>query len=459
MSGWRSCGPSSRVTRVSRTSGVFADQVEDRFGVVHRVRVWRNGQRGRAAGRRARTRWIRRMGRGRTVGWNGIGGSGLAGSVRSRRPFRMSSQVRRSRSRRGWSGRVDRPRIERLDDRAEPRGEPIGQAVRELELLAGALRRAACRPSPARGARRPSSRAGPGRPSGDRGRAPPCRPCPGRTIGAPVRSAMSAEPIRNGPIRPGGPLIVPSGIWAKTRAVGDDRPRGGDVLLDPDAAAPDRQQAADPMDERLAPARPERRRARAEEPDPRLERQGMEDDERIHPAAMRGGDDDVAAVRGTSSRPSTSTWNRNRPNRTTRATIARAGRAGDAFASGGRPSQSRPSVALPRAAASASGAIRPGGGRRRRRVDRRRRSLVGGSVTPAATSGLSSGGASASSTADRRSSPLGPPRRPLGPPCRPSAGGRSRLARPPTRRSGSGSWPAAARSSASISPTLGPPCR
>src|SRR6478672_6508541 len=37
----------------------------------------------------------------------------------------------------------------------------------------------------------------------------------------------------------------------------------------------------------------------------------------------------------------------------------------DAFASGGRPSQARPSTAPPRPAASASGETRPGGGRRR----------------------------------------------------------------------------------------------
>ena len=27
---------------------------------------------------------------------------------------------------------------------------------------------------------------------------------------------MTAQPVRNGPIRPAGPLTVPSGIWAKT---------------------------------------------------------------------------------------------------------------------------------------------------------------------------------------------------------------------------------------------------
>jgi len=36
------------------------------------------------------------------------------------------------------------------------------------------------------------------------------------TIGAPVRNAISAAPWRNGPIRPAGPLTVPSGIWTKT---------------------------------------------------------------------------------------------------------------------------------------------------------------------------------------------------------------------------------------------------
>ena len=36
------------------------------------------------------------------------------------------------------------------------------------------------------------------------------------TIGGSVRRAMTAQPARNGPIRPGGPLTVPSGIWAKT---------------------------------------------------------------------------------------------------------------------------------------------------------------------------------------------------------------------------------------------------
>ena len=36
------------------------------------------------------------------------------------------------------------------------------------------------------------------------------------TIGASVRNAMMAQPVRNGPSRPGGPLTVPSGICTKT---------------------------------------------------------------------------------------------------------------------------------------------------------------------------------------------------------------------------------------------------
>ena len=36
------------------------------------------------------------------------------------------------------------------------------------------------------------------------------------TTGAPVRIAISAAPGRKGPMRPGGPDTVPSGIWTKT---------------------------------------------------------------------------------------------------------------------------------------------------------------------------------------------------------------------------------------------------
>ena len=54
---------------------------------------------------------------------------------------------------------------------------------------------------------------------------------------------------------PAGPLTVPSGIWTNTAAVADDRAGRGHVIVDADAAAPDRQQAAHAVDQPLAPAR------------------------------------------------------------------------------------------------------------------------------------------------------------------------------------------------------------
>src|SRR6478672_2157990 len=62
-------------------------------------------------------------------------------------------------------------------------------------------------------------------------------------------------------------------------------------------------------------------------------------------------------------------WNRNAPNRTALARSRSARYVGDAFDSGWRPSQSRPSSAPPRESASAWGERRPGGGRRRRGVE------------------------------------------------------------------------------------------
>ena len=82
------------------------------------------------------------------------------------------------------------------------------------------------------------------------------------TIGASVRSAMTAQPVAERPDPARRPADGPLGHLGEDRAVGDDGPRRRDVLLDPDAAAPDRQQAADAVDEPLAPARREGRRAR-----------------------------------------------------------------------------------------------------------------------------------------------------------------------------------------------------
>ena len=63
--------------------------------------------------------------------------------------------------------RVDRPRVERGDGRAEPLGEAVGEPAGEVELLARALRREHARPRS-----RPSSSRD-GRRREDAGRHPP----------------------------------------------------------------------------------------------------------------------------------------------------------------------------------------------------------------------------------------------------------------------------------------------
>src|SRR5262249_25477338 len=69
---------------------------------------------------------------------------------------------------------------------------------------------------------------------------------------------------------------------------------GSHVLFDADATAPNRQDPAHPPQDPLLPAPVERRRATAEEPRPGLDRQRMEDEERIHPPAMDRADEEVA---------------------------------------------------------------------------------------------------------------------------------------------------------------------
>ena len=122
------------------------------------------------------------------------------------------------------------------------------------------------------------------------------------TIGASVRSAMIAQPVRNGPSRPGGPLTVPSGICTKTAPFATTARAEATCCVDADPAAPDRQQAAEPVDERLAPARGEGRRAAAEEPGARLGRERVHHHERVHPARgappRRGGSRRPAGVPG-----------------------------------------------------------------------------------------------------------------------------------------------------------------
>src|SRR6185503_1653922 len=69
------------------------------------------------------------------------------------------------------------------------------------------------------------------------------------------------------------------------------------VALDAEPATPDGQQAAEPVDQPLAPARRERRRAAAEEPAARLGRQRVHRHEWVDPASVRGRDEEVAALR------------------------------------------------------------------------------------------------------------------------------------------------------------------
>ena len=117
------------------------------------------------------------------------------------------------------------------------------------------------------------------------------------TIGAPVRSAISAAPSRNGPIRPGRSVDRPLRHLDEDAAGLDDGARRADVCSTP---TPPRQTGSSPpirWMQPLPPARRERRRPAAEEPASRLERQGMQDDERIHPAAVGGADEEVAARR------------------------------------------------------------------------------------------------------------------------------------------------------------------
>ena len=222
---------------------------------------------------------------------------------------------------------------------------------------------------------------------------------------------MTAQPVRNGPIRPGGPLTVPSGIWTKTAPFAMTARADATCWSIADAAAPHRQQATDPVDEPLAPARRERRRRAAEEPGARLGRDRVHDDERIHPAAMRRGDAGGSRRPGRCSWPEVRIWNRKTTKMTNRATSRRSRYRSDAFASGGRPSQREALDRRRRAAAAiASGEMRPGGGRRRRpiRAERPARSCQDGPAAGVAVVGSDVGGsARVGSSAGLASSVIG----------------------------------------------------
>ena len=76
-----------------------------------------------------------------------------------------------------------------------------------------------------------------------------------------------------------------------------DRPCRFDVLVDADAAAPHRQQPAEALDQGFAPLRRERRWSAAEDPAARLDGKRVHDHQRVHPASMGAGDQQVAAGR------------------------------------------------------------------------------------------------------------------------------------------------------------------
>ena len=98
-----------------------------------------------------------------------------------------------------------------------------------------------------------------------------------------------------------------------------DGPGRGDVLVDPDAAAPDRQHPADAVEERLAPAAGEGRRAAAEEPDPRLDGSACWTRNGSIQPRWTAADEEVAADAGRCSWPDVATRNRKTPKRTARA--------------------------------------------------------------------------------------------------------------------------------------------
>ena len=136
-------------------------------------------------------------------------------------------------------------------------------------------------------------------------------------------------------------------------ATGIDHGAGrGQVLLDADAAAPDREHAAEAPQQPLLPALVERRRGTAEEPGTRLQRQRVQDEERIDPAAMDCADEQIAAgrARRTCSCPDRSIRKRSRPKKTSRAIGARAGRRATRVTSGvaAEPCKPFPGVAARR---------------------------------------------------------------------------------------------------------------
>ena len=233
--------------------------------------------------------------------------------------------------------------MELLDDRAETRGECRRQPLGEVELLARPFGRERRRPTRRRAGRRPTWPAGPATPSACRGTAPRCRPSRAARSARRIRRAISAQPLRNGPIRPGGPDTVPSGIWAKTPPLATTARADATCSSMP---TPPRQTGSRPPTRRMSHSR--QREVNVDGPLPRNQARGcvrdrVEDDERVHPAAMRRPDDAgsrrAAGAPGRTSRSGSGS----RPKRMTRARSRRARYRSDARDSGVRPSQTRPS--------------------------------------------------------------------------------------------------------------------
>src|SRR5438067_137930 len=78
---------------------------------------------------------------------------------------------------------------------------------------------------------------------------------------------------------------------------GGGRSSGGDEGIGTDAAAPDGEEPAQTMDQHLPPAAGERRWRAAQEPHSRLDRERVNDEERVHPAPMGRPDEQVPATR------------------------------------------------------------------------------------------------------------------------------------------------------------------
>ena len=191
---------------------------------------------------------------------------------RSSRPGRISSQVRRLRSRRGGpAGRPSPGWTSRRRGRGAPsaRRSSVGPASSSARV-------------PGAGSGASGAEAGE---RADRGRRQDPRGHPlaeVELLGAGDRERHDRGVGAQRDDRPAGAERArPAGRTAdralghldEDAAVGDHGPRRGDVLVDADPAAPDGQQAAEVVDQPLAPARGERRRAAPQEPGTWLGRQ------------------------------------------------------------------------------------------------------------------------------------------------------------------------------------------